>query len=62
MNDTFNWRKSSYSAGQGNCVEVTHNSTGAIAIRDSKNPGGHLVLSRGEWQTFTEQIKVGQLG
>jgi hypothetical protein len=36
------WRTSSYSADQGNCVELAHTATSG-AIRDSKNPdGGHL--------------------
>jgi hypothetical protein len=33
------WRKSSYSAGGQQCVEVARTSTGA-AVRDSKNPTG----------------------
>ncbi|HLX48563.1 MAG TPA: DUF397 domain-containing protein [Streptosporangiaceae bacterium] len=56
------WRKSSYSSGEGNCVEVAHD-PGAIAVRDSKNPGnGHLTLTPAEWQTFTAKIKAGRLG
>jgi hypothetical protein len=57
---TYKWRKSSYSGGnEGNCVEVAHNQTGAIAVRDSKSPdGGHLVLSRSEWQRFAAKIKA----
>ena len=36
------WRKSSYSANEGACVELAHAATSG-AIRDSKNPdGGHL--------------------
>lgn len=38
------WRKSSYSANEGACVELAHTAT-AGAIRDSKNPdGGHLAV------------------
>jgi hypothetical protein len=63
MSDTFNWQKSSYSAGQGNCVEVARNISGVIAVRDSKSPdGGHLMLNRDEWQSFTSQIKADRLG
>lgn len=60
----MNWRRSSYSSSNGqNCVEVARNPTGAITIRDSKNPDrGYLMLSRGEWQSFTDQIKAGHLG
>lgn len=33
----MDWRKSSFSGGGGNCVEVRQD---LAAIRDSKNPGG----------------------
>ena len=40
-----NWRKSSYSGTESDCVEVAFGATRA-AIRDSKDPeGGELVLS-----------------
>ncbi|HEY2578421.1 MAG TPA: DUF397 domain-containing protein [Streptosporangiaceae bacterium] len=56
----MNWRKSSYSGQSGgNCVEVARHPTDAIAVRDSKNPDdGHLVVSRGAWRNFTNQIKA----
>lgn len=39
------WRKSSYSANEGACVELAHTAARG-AIRDSKNPdGGHLEVS-----------------
>ncbi|MGY5130283.1 DUF397 domain-containing protein [Streptomyces nigrescens] len=31
------WRKSSYSSGGGNCVEVASVGPGTVAVRDSKN-------------------------
>ncbi|MEW9515428.1 DUF397 domain-containing protein [Streptomyces tubercidicus] len=34
----FAWRKSSYSSGGGNCVEVASLGPDAVAVRDSKNP------------------------
>jgi len=59
----FEWRKSTYSTDQGNCVEVARNPTGAVAVRDSKDPNaGHLVISRSAWATFTAKIKAGHLG
>ncbi|WP_406220546.1 DUF397 domain-containing protein [Streptomyces decoyicus] len=32
------WRKSSYSSGGGNCLEVASLDSGTVAVRDSKNP------------------------
>ena len=34
------WRKSSYSSQDGNCVEVARNLPGLVAVRDSKHPDG----------------------
>ena len=50
------WRKSSYSGGDNNCVEIA--ATGAnVAVRDSKNPcGGTLSFSPGAWQAFTAGV------
>jgi hypothetical protein len=51
------WRKSSYSGGDNNCVQV--GATGeSIAVRDTKNrPGGALQFGAGQWQSFTESIR-----
>jgi hypothetical protein len=58
----YDWRKSSYSGGQGNCVEVAPLRDG-IAVRDSKNPSGPVLrFSVGDWQAFVARIKAGQLG
>lgn len=52
------WHKSSYSNGQANCVEVTTNLPGVMAVRDSKNPdGGVLRVSREDWRAFLSNIK-----
>ncbi len=50
------WRKSSYSGGDNNCVEV--GATGAgIAVRDSKNPDSDaLTFGAGAWQSFTRSL------
>jgi hypothetical protein len=51
------WRKSSYSAHNGNCVEIAPFS-GRVAVRDSKNPeGAPVVLSARAWTAFIAAIK-----
>ena len=47
------WRKSSYSSQDGNCVEVARNLPGLVAVRDSKYPdGGKLVVMQETWRAF----------
>jgi len=56
------WRKSSYSNGGGECVEVADLSNGTRALRDSKNPdGGVLVFDSRAWMTLVAKVKSGQL-
>ena len=39
------WRKSSYSNGQGgDCVEVADGVPGVVPVRDSKVPGGPVIV------------------
>lgn len=50
------WRKSSYSGGDNNCVEVGAANVG-VAVRDTKNQqDSALHFSAGAWQAFTESI------
>ncbi|HEY3687995.1 MAG TPA: DUF397 domain-containing protein [Streptosporangiaceae bacterium] len=50
------WRKSSFSAGDGNCVEVAVTRRG-VGVRDTKNrPAGHLTVTRTAWLSFTRAI------
>jgi hypothetical protein len=52
------WRKSSYSSQSGNCVEIATNMPGTVAVRDSKDPQGPiLVIGHDDWQALTRQIK-----
>lgn len=53
------WRKSTYSTAQGNCVEAA-TLRGAVAVRDSKDPDGpKLTFVPAEWLTFTSAVKAG---
>jgi Domain of unknown function (DUF397) len=54
-----NWRKSSYSGGQGgNCVEVA-GVAGHVAVRDTKDNGTGPVLrvSSADWSRLMKSIK-----
>jgi Domain of unknown function (DUF397) len=53
------WRKSSYSGGGNNCVEVAAGAA-TVAVRDSKDPeGGELAFDVSAWTAFTTAIKRG---
>ena len=56
------WRKSSFSSANGGaCVEVAGNLPGMVAVRDSKAPGGPvLVFTAAEWRAFAAGVKIGQ--
>ncbi|MDQ3886595.1 MAG: DUF397 domain-containing protein [Actinomycetota bacterium] len=52
------WRKSSRSNGQYGCVEAAFLEHGAIAVRDSKDPtGAVLVFNPGEWTAFVGGVQ-----
>jgi hypothetical protein len=52
------WRKSTYSGGNGSCVEVA-GLGGAVAVRDSKNPDGpKLILTQDTWRAFVRSVKA----
>lgn len=54
----LDWRKSSYSGQQENCVEVACLPGGGRAVRDSKDPGGPtLDVSRDEWTSFVAEVR-----
>jgi hypothetical protein len=55
------WRKSSYSGGSNDCVELAVARSGA-AVRDSKNTAtGHLAFQANRWHAFLGIVKEGRL-
>jgi hypothetical protein len=56
------WRRSSYSGGAQNCVEVAASLPGTVAVRDSKDPDGPaLFLAPTAWRTLARRLKDGEL-
>ncbi len=54
------WRKSSYSGGDNECVEVATGAAGSVPVRDSKDPQGPvLTFSREAWQAFLLALQAG---
>lgn len=57
---SMEWRKSTYSSEFG-CVEAAPLPDGSVAIRDSKNPeGGMLVFTRHEIHCFLQGVRGGE--
>ncbi|MFE4368526.1 DUF397 domain-containing protein [Streptomyces sp. NPDC056835] len=49
----FEFKKSSYSAASNDCVEVALNLPGTVAVRDSKDSAGPvLLLAPAAWEAF----------
>ncbi|MFG2791439.1 MULTISPECIES: DUF397 domain-containing protein [unclassified Streptomyces] len=56
---THTWTKSSYSTGNGACVEIKSPVRAAMAVRDSKVPEGPvLAFPADAWNTFVGSIKA----
>jgi len=52
------WRKSSYSAANGDCAEVGLLVNGHIGVRDSKDTSkAALGFRAADWRAFVEEIK-----
>ena len=59
---TDTWTKSSYSTGNGACVEIKSPVLAAMAVRDSKVPGGPtLAFPADSWNAFVTEVGSGAL-
>jgi len=57
MEEVGTWRTASYSATNGNCVEVA-GAKGTVAVRDTQDRAGAvLTLSADTWRTFLDALK-----
>jgi hypothetical protein len=55
------WRKSSYSGGESQCVEIADGFLGIVPIRDSKDLSGpRLVFKADVWTPFLRTMKTGE--
>lgn len=58
------WRKSSHSQGQNQCVEVAAGAPGGQTwLRDSKDPDGPVLrFTSAEWTAFVAGTRDGEFG
>jgi hypothetical protein len=55
------WTKSSHSFGNGDCVETAPLPGGHVAVRDSKDKAGPVLLfTPSEWRAFVGGVKGGE--
>jgi len=61
-NNELNWRKSTFSGGSANCVEVADTPDGGVLVRDTKQNGKGPILGFApeEWDAFTADIVGGR--
>ncbi|MDA0637247.1 DUF397 domain-containing protein [Nonomuraea sp. MCN248] len=58
---TAAWQKSTFCNGASSCVEVAPLADGNVALRDSKEQDGPvLVFTPSEWAAFTAGVRDGE--
>jgi hypothetical protein len=61
LQETSRWRKSSASNPTGNCVELAELPDGGVAMRNSRQPAGAvLVYTRAEIAAFILGVRAGE--
>ncbi|MEU3353559.1 DUF397 domain-containing protein [Streptomyces sp. NPDC037389] len=58
---TYQWRKSSYSADAGNCVNIAANSDVGIRLRESDDPAVVLDTTAASFGALIRAAKAGLL-
>jgi Domain of unknown function (DUF397) len=57
-----NWRKSTRSWANGNCVEVGQLAGGVVGVRDSKSAQGPVLkFEVGKWNDCLADVRTGQV-
>ena len=55
------WRKSTFSGTDADCIEVADGFPGIVPVRDSKDPyGPALFFSTSAWSEFVSRVKAGE--
>ncbi|MFE9096084.1 DUF397 domain-containing protein [Streptomyces sp. NPDC007264] len=55
--DAAIWRRSSYSGGQGDCLEVADGCPALVPVRDSKRPAGPVIrFGPDAWRAFVAYL------
>lgn len=58
MTDKLTWFKSTYSSGNGACIECARIPDGGMAVRDSKHTAGPaLAIPRESWHQFLANVR-----
>jgi hypothetical protein len=61
MDDNLMWFKSTFSSGNGQCVECAHLSDGGMAVRDTKNRSSVVLrFTADEWKAFLAGVGSGE--
>lgn len=61
MDDNLMWFKSTFSSGNGQCVECAHLPDSGMAVRDTKNRSGAVLrFAKDEWKAFLESVQYGE--
>jgi hypothetical protein len=54
----LDWRKSTFSWANSDCIQVASRSGGVVRVRDTKDLGGPvLAFDRGQWDAFVSEIR-----